>query len=391
MLTKLQIESFKSYSGDAFPFQPLTVLVGPNGSGKTSALQAIEFLGALVRGTLPELLKVREWEYRDLPRLRAPNKQFGFRGDFVFGEMTLQWTLRLGARRSAGIAEEIVTNGDGETLLKRRGRTMERLDRQIEELEDITQTLTSSWLASIEDDDRERFPELLELATWARGVRPFIALDPVVLRTPSRRTDGGIGPRGENLAGFLRSIRDRSPQRFSLLVRRVRRSYPQLKALTLRSERAGWNRIEVQEHWGGNAVSFTASQVSDGLLRLIAVSAMHEMSMPPSVLMFDEIENGLHPHLLQGLVEMLQELADRGRTQIVVSTHSPVALNYVKPESVLIVNRDANGATSVTPLVETPSFMKLGSHLDAGELWYNLGERELVGTGGRPNARRPAR
>jgi predicted ATPase len=231
----------------------------------------------------------------------------------------------------------------------------------------------------------------LELANWARGVRPFVALDPAVLRSPSRKTEDGVGPRGENLAGFLRSIRDRSPKRFGAIVSRVQRSYPQLQGLTLRSAGYGWNRIEVQEDWGGSSVSFTAAQVSDGLLRLLAVSALQEISTPPSVLMFNEIENGLHPHLLQGLIEMLQELADGGRTQIVATTHSPIALNYVQPPSVLIVNRDQEGATSVTPLVDTRSFRSLGGHLDAGELWYNLGERELLRSARRGNASRAKR
>ncbi len=119
--------------------------------------------------------------------------------------------------------------------------------------------------------------------------------------------------------------------------------------------------------------------MSDGLLRLIAVAAMHEMREPPSVLLLDEIENGLHPRLLGGLVAMLEELTRTGLTQVIATTHSPITLNYVSsPESVLLVTRGKGGGVQVTPMNETKSFQELREHFELGELWYNAGEERLV-------------
>src|SRR5205823_2563151 len=136
--------------------------------------------------------------------------------------------------------------------------------------------------------------------------------------------------------------------------------------------------------WNGEQAKFNARQVSDGLLRLIAVAAMHELREAPSVLLIDEIENGLHPRLLGGLVSMLEELTKSGRTQVIATTHSPIKLNYFSsPESVLLVTRGKGGGVRVTPMNETKDFESLREHFELGELWYNVGEERLVPKGKR--------
>ncbi len=80
------------------------------------------------------------------------------------------------------------------------------------------------------------------------------------------------------------------------MIRRVHSRYPNFRGLVLTTTGAGWYRVSVAERWGRETVRLLAPQVSDGLLRLIAISAMHELPEPPSIVMIDEIENGLHPH-----------------------------------------------------------------------------------------------
>lgn len=111
---------------------------------------------------------------------------------------------------------------------------------------------------------------------------------------------------------------------------------------------------------------------------------MHEMREAPSVLLIDEIENGLRPRLLGGLVGMLEELTKSGLTQVIATTHSPITLNYVSsPESVLLVTRGKGGGVQVTPMNEAKGFPDLREHFELGELWYNAGEEQLVRGGKR--------
>lgn len=155
--------------------------------------------------------------------------------------------------------------------------------------------------------------------------------------------------------------------------------YPRLVGVDLRSERAGWIRLAVTERWGNRELMFNAQQVSDGLLRLLAIAALAWSPTPPSLVMFDEIENGLHPHLLGAVIELLQSVADNG-TQVIATTHSPVALNYVKSaEQVLIAHRDSTtGEASLTPMHLSRAYQRVESVMDPGEAWFNLGEERLL-------------
>lgn len=378
MLTRIEIDSFKAFEHAEVTLRPFTLVAGPNGTGKTSVLQAIEFLGAMTRDSLKDALDYRHWDYADLPRLHAPTKEFGFTAHITLDDAEIEWELRFGKRRSPGVASELVRR-DGSDLLRRRGRRMQRLDESRDEWETVTQTLTSSWLSTVTREDRGRYPALLGLANWARNVRRYVALAPESLREPSRRTEDGMGASGEHLAGFLRFLRDRRPDRFGAVVERVKTYYPELADIHVKGGAYGWNRIEILEDWQSGPVPFNARQVSDGLLRVLAVAAIFELDDPPSVLMLDEVENGLHPHLLGGLVDLLRQLAHERGVQVIVTSHSPIALNYVEDASaVLIAHRVSDGSVELTPLSETSGYRKLGAELDLGELWYNLGESRLL-------------
>jgi predicted ATPase len=384
MLESLEIRSFKAFARATVPLGPFTVLVGPNGAGKTSVLQAIDLLGGVVKSSISEYLTSHDWAYSDLPHLRSPDTQIGFTATLRQDGAPLQWQLTLGARRYPGIAAEAVVAIGGEspsdTLLARKGRSMWRLREPSRLREAIRQTLPSSWLSAIDEDaDRSSFPSLVRVAHWARQIRGFFFLDPLKLRAPGRGEAAEIGTNGENLAPFLARLQDHAPKAFRRLVDRVRQHYPRLVAVEPRRTKYGWTRLEIKERWNSEVTAFNARQMSDGLLRLLAVSAMHEIKEPPSVLLLDEIENGLHPRLLGGFVAMLQELSRGGRTQVIAATHSPITVNYCEAaDHVLIVARDAGGGAQVTPLSRTRNFEKLRQQLDPGELWYNVGEERLL-------------
>ena len=81
----------------------------------------------------------------------------------------------------------------------------------------------------------------------------------------------------------------------------------------------------VTEGYGGT-LTVDATHMNDGLLRIMAILAQAQSTH--STLLFDEIENGIHPELVERLVDFLIHL-DR---QVIVTTHSPMVLNYIPDE-----------------------------------------------------------
>jgi predicted ATPase len=395
VIRRLKIQSFKAFSDEPVDeqegilLQPFTTLVGPNGSGKSTILQAIDTLGWLSASSIREMLDAHHWEYADLPHLRAERAQVSIEAEIELPEACVRWRLGLGSRRAPGVALEAIRKEEGDAwrnIVLRAGRNVVRLpERDGAGVETTTLSLASSWLSTIDPKaDSHSFPTLVALAAWAKGIRAYYFLDPVALRAPSRAKDtrfDELGLHGENLASFLARVKKR-PDDFARLIERVRAHYPRLVDIHVRRTNDGWTHIEITEKWNGEQARFNARQVSDGLLRLIAVAAMHELREPPSVLLLDEIENGLHPRLLGGFVAMLEDLAKSGRTQVIVATHSPITLNYVSsPASVLLVTRGTGGGVQVTPMSEARSFQSLREQFELGELWYNVGEDRLVPKG----------
>lgn len=388
MIRTLHIRSFKAFSDEAsarpegIPLRPFTALVGPNGSGKSTILQAIEILGELVRGNVTQMLDAHGWEYADLPHLRSKHTNVSVGAELELQHADVHWSLVLGPRRDRRILAERIdkrAKSDWTNIVLRSGRGVGRNPENGLTPEVTILSLDSSWLSTIDPvEDLASFPTLVAVADWARRIRAVSFLDPVTLRSPSRAKTDELGPRGENLAAFLARLKSR-PKDFARLIDRVRQHYPRLVDIRPKRTNYGWTHMEITEKWNGEQATFNARQVSDGLLRIIAVAALHELREPPSVLLLDEIENGLHPRLLGGFVAMLEELAKSGRTQVIVATHSPITLNYVSsPESVLVVTRGPGGGVQVTPLNETRGFERLRQHFDLGELWYNVGEDRLV-------------
>jgi predicted ATPase len=244
--------------------------------------------------------------------------------------------------------------------------------------EEVTQTLTSSWLSTVTPDDVDRYPGLLAIAEWARRIQPYVVLDPNRLREPSKVTDRGIGAAGDSLAGFLRYLQRDRPDSFERVHARVEEAYDRLEAVNLDVEDGSLYSLEVQERWTDDNPFLNVRQASDGLLRLFAFAAMPEVEPPPTLLMIDELENGVHPQLLGALVDLLQELSNHS-IQIVATSHSPVVLNWVDDHSgVLLTSRDASGCAHVTPLDSTPGYDYFRSAYDAGEMWLAAGEQGLI-------------
>lgn len=389
LATSLEISAFKAFETEPteVPLSPLTVIVGANGTGKTTVLQAFALFGRLTRGTLSEMLESTGWEYSDLPHLRSPKQRFAVTAKLTESpeeRPSLKWRLGLHTRKRPGIHEEAVTLLGSPldfTVMERSGRQMKRHNDITSEYESIKQTLTASWVSAIDPQlDNKVYPELVQLHQWAIGSR-FYLLDAWRMRSASRRSTT-IGEDGRNLAGFLRTLRDTRPSAMRRVRDRVKRHYPRLDTIRLLQKKAGWTEIEVQEHWGDRSIQFNARQVSDGLLRLLAISAMFELDPAPSVILLDEIENGLHPHLLRGVIEMLQELVDEraGETQVLCTTHSPIALNYVRDASqILVTYRDPKTAVArIERLDHMPRYDALSEYFDKGDLWYNVGEEALA-------------
>jgi predicted ATPase len=190
---------------------------------------------------------------------------------------------------------------------------------------------------------------------------------------------------GDNLAAVLNSLLT-GPDRAAVveLEGKLREAIPTLQGLSTPAADASGSLRQIEFALAGPSrppVTIPSSQASDGAMLLTAFLAL-AYGNTPQILLIEEPENGLHPSRLQMVIEILRKMS-RGEVgnqprQIILTTHSPLLLNFVQPEEVRIFQRAADGATRVTPMDQIPNIERLHKEYAAGEMWYLFGEEELV-------------
>jgi predicted ATPase len=207
----------------------------------------------------------------------------------------------------------------------------------------------------------------------------MLRLDPDALRAPSglipdAQRVGFLDDRGSGLPGIYFALRNRGDDSFDIVVAETRRHFPTIKALRLRPVTATSLEIEVELQ---NGVRVAAHQMSEGLLYFLAFAALRHLD-PPSLVLIEEPENGLHPARIREVVRMLRVLAEEMNTQVVMATHSPLVINELKPDEVTVVTRPSvEDGTRLTPIRETHNFEKRSSIYALGELWLSYADGEL--------------
>jgi predicted ATPase len=180
-------------------------------------------------------------------------------------------------------------------------------------------------------------------------IRSLELLSPQLLRKRARTSDHDIGHGGEKLSAFLDNIKG---DRKEALVALLRRFYPALVDFKVASSRAGWKKLSVIEQFGMHKLETDADHLNDGLLRILAVLAQTDSDR--SIVLLDEIENGINQEVIENLVDTLVASPQ----QMLVTTHSPLILNYLPDEvarrSVQFIYKNPDGLSKIRPFFEIP-------------------------------------
>ena len=191
--------------------------------------------------------------------------------------------------------------------------------------------------------ERRQFSGMMHFRNWVEQFRSFLIWDPKILRNPDRGKHLELGASGEHLAALVGRLKDEKPDVFAKLVRRLRDLFPTLTNLSVSGRGWGWREIRLHEG-NGHDVTFNSRQMSDGILRLLAITSLLYLDRIPSLITFEEPENGVHPQLVRNVVQILRELTQRkppNRCQVFFTTHSPYVLDefFDHPEQVYCMDR----------------------------------------------------
>ena len=191
-----------------------------------------------------------------------------------------------------------------------------------------------------------------ELARWR-----FYYLEPTAMReeVPLREVES-LDQRGTQIAAFFNTLLAMNPAQFSALSKALHQVIPNLDGVDVERTSEGFVRLLVSE----NGMRVSARVVSEGTLRVLALLAITNPIEPVSVVGYEEPENGVHPRRLELVANLLRRASERGPTQLLINTHSPILPEYfegVKQGVLLRCFRD-DGSTKYEQFDPGPLFLR---------------------------------
>ena len=382
---RVKTRGFRSLVDVDLSLRPLAVMIGPNGSGKTSLLDLLLLFNQAMQEDLSKAIEQQGGIVSIASRMKPAPDQVDVELSFYSEESGEKDEMVYRVHLSANPGEHPIR--------------LEQLERQLDtqdpnphryiNVENGTVTfampgsvgavaaagsITTTELALAQIPRYYEDPERLRSALARACFYSQLDVQPrSVIRLPQSLTPTiQPGPNGENLFSAIHNLRAVHERQFRALEDILRIAFPGFRRLEFPVVGSG----QVTLAWYQEDIDgpLFLNELSEGTLRFLWLATVLLSPSPAPITCIDEPEVSLHPELLKLLAGLLQDASMRG--QYIVATHSPELIRWLEPKEILILDKE-EGRTSFT----------WADSLDLKE-WlqeYTLDQIWLMGTlGGRP-------
>ncbi|MGH3833121.1 MAG: AAA family ATPase [Pseudonocardiaceae bacterium] len=395
-IQRLRIQNYRVLRDVQFSdLTPLTVLLGPNGSGKSTVFDVFAFLHEAfttnLRAAWDRRNRIRELRsrgesgpitieiaYREAPRERLVTYRLRLdeeNGSPVVVDESLRWSTSPGS----GAPTDILRFKCGEGRLYddvRKISTDEKLDSP-----DLLAVSTLGGLA--------RHPRVAHLRRFISGWYLSYLSAGAKRAVPEAGPQARLSETGDNLPNVVQYLSEQHPDRLAEILLFLADRVPHLEQV--KTELLADGRLLLRFKDAPFDEPVLAKYASDGTLKLLAYLTVLYDPKPPPIVAIEEPENFLHPRLLNVLAEEARGAA--GRSQLLVTTHSPYFVDALRPKELWVLYRDDEGFTRT---VRASAMKRMVAQADAGALLGNLWMEgyfeagDPLVRGGRPRTRASA-
>ena len=398
ILSEFTLENFKSYRTGRLPLGPLTVLIGANASGKSNALEGLRFLSWLAQGQ--KLTSIQHTVNAADRIVRGRVADLCHRGESSFSvgctlqasewnQLTLVLTLRDG---DLHISSESITNTANQTKLY-------ELDQPSQGVGTDVSVAYNNFARGrnkphiICSDQMAIFMQLDSPATfngkhaqsqqvipttvrdYQRVLENVLFLDPVParMREYSFTTEKRLQGDGTNLSSVLYRLWNEAEANQQAILDFIQ-SLPEqaITGIDFLTGPRGEVMVQLQETFGATERYCEAALLSDGTLRVLAIAAAMLSATEGSLVVIEEIDNGVHPSRAEHLLTSIRAIAERRNLRVLLSTHNPALMDALPDAAlgdVVFCYRDPqDGNSRLVKLGEIDDFPGLVSQGPLGQL-----------------------
>ncbi len=386
-LQSFRLKNFKAIrDSDVVEFTPLTVLIGDNGSGKSSLIEGLQILQHICIQELDKAMQYwRGFENIINPPIKLLNGEiqypptingidFAIDGEFEDNPFCLNLKINLSPENNSIFieSEQLEINGGIIFHRDKLGNLTNGEGKQIAEKILPGQLSFRTYFSVVENKALRSVTMNLfsELLNWQ-----FVTLQPRWMGEPYRitRTSGNIhlDETGSNITEYLLDIMRDAPEVFDGIVETLQFVLPNARGLrpVLTSEIEQAVHLELIE----DEYRVKGWLLSTGTLRLLALLALFRHPDPPPLIVIEEIENGLDPRAVHLIVEELRNLVESGRSQVIVTTHSPYLLDLLPLWSIVLVEHTEEKGPVFSRPDDNPALEKWAEKFGPGRLYTMQG------------------
>lgn len=317
-MEKIEIKGYKSIRDLTLELQPINILIGANGSGKSNFLSFFTLLRNIYARNLQQYVglnggadkfvhhgaKVTNSIYGKLyfPNTNAYSFELTLGHDgFIFTQEGLWYSKCYSMPNNFDIA-----NYGTESLLQH------KVLKRAEYIRDYLRALQKYHFHDTSNNS------------------PFT-------RTSNIEKDiFTLYGQGENLAAFLYGIKIKKPKVYNMIVRTIQSIAPYFMDFYLNPDENGNLRLLWNDKYSTNV--YSAVDFSDGTIRFIALTTLFMQPNLPQTIILDEPELGLHPVAIAKLAGLIKSAAAKG-CQVILATQSTDLIRYFEPEDIITVDQ----------------------------------------------------
>ncbi|NQU41504.1 MAG: AAA family ATPase [Lentisphaerae bacterium] len=349
-LDKVTIKGFKSIrSLEEFELRNLNVLIGGNGAGKSNFVEFFRMLYAMMKSD--------------------GLKQFvaGIADTYLFGgpKTTTAITVKMWFGDN-GYDFELAPTDDGFFLINNEQRHYFPRDstRNLGSGNFTPALLTDKENPGVRSEHGASWYTYNAICSWMIYHFHDTSPESGMRRYHDQGRHESLFMDAANIAPYLLGLKTSHPTSYAEIVNAVRLVIPFFDDFILKPNAQENLRLDWRQK-GLNDYPMRPSHLSDGSIRFICLATALLQPAPPSTIIIDEPELGLHPEAISLLAEMLQDAAKR--TQVIVATQSAALINHFSIEDIIVVKRQ-DGQSTFERLKEEDFSVWLEDY-SVGELW----------------------
>lgn len=371
---------------DVLPLPRMLSLIGPNGCGKSSVLDALGFVGdCLASGVEDACDRPHRGGFE---RLRTRGQIGAIEFEIYYRQSVnsrpISYSLHISSDRAGRPRVEYERfrqrrqgepNGRPYSFLElkkgtgfawtgeSKGATEGREKSQVA-LENST-TLGITVLGALKEH-----PRVVAFREFLQGWYLSYFVPDLARAMPMSGAQRHLNQQGDNLANYAQYMERQAPGRFKEVLRRIAAQIPGIKKI--HSERQKDGRLLLKFDDRGYEDPFYAQDMSDGTLKMFAYLLLLEDPEPHPLIGLEEPENGLYHKLLTPLAQAMRKRSASGGPQTFVTTHSPQFVDALTPDEVWVMEKDSKGHCQVKRAAEDPMIVALfQEEIPMGSLWFS--------------------